>query len=133
MTDYTDEDTITLRSAAFSAMMLVSAADPGFLVTFKESIAGARVLAAAPPDLQALFKGGGMPSMPKGSDAEIEADVLGQLQRAIAILQAKAPQDLQSYRDVIVAACDEVANASKGVAESEAAVIAKIKSAIGVT
>jgi hypothetical protein len=131
MTDYTDEDTITLRSAAFGAMMLVSAADPGFLVTFKESLAGAKALAAAPPDLQALFKGGGMPSMPKGSDAEIEADVLGQLQRAIAILQAKAPQDLQSYRDVIVAACDEVANASKGVAESEAAAIAKIKSAMG--
>lgn len=131
MTDYTDEEKSTLRNAAFGAMMLVSAADPGFFAMFKESMAGAKALAAAPPDLQALFKGGGMPSMPKG--AQVESTVLGQLQQATAILQAKAPQDLQSYRDVITAACDQVANASQGVAESETAVIGKIRAAVGVS
>jgi hypothetical protein len=132
MTDYTDEEKATLRNAAFGAMMLVSAADPGFFAMFKESMAGAKALAAAPPELQALFKGGGMPSVPKGGGAEVETNVLGQLQQATQILQAKAPQDLQSYRDVIAAACDQVASASKGVAESETAVIGRIKAAVGV-
>jgi len=131
MTDYTDEEKATLRSAAFGAMMLVSAADPGFFAMFKESMAGAKALAAAPADLRELLKSGGMPPVPKGSPAEVETAVLAQLQQAVAILQAKAPQDLDGYKAVIVAACDHVANASKGVAESETAAIAKVKGAIG--
>lgn len=131
MTDYTDEEKATLRNAAFGAMMLVSAADPGFFAMFKESMAGAKALASAPPELRDLLKGGGMPSVPKGDRAQVEADVLQQVQQAVQILQAKAPQDLESYRAVVVAACDHVAEASEGVAASETAAIAKVKAAIG--
>ncbi|NUR31307.1 MAG: hypothetical protein HOV83_36600 [Catenulispora sp.] len=132
MTDYTDDERKTLRDAAFGAMMLVSASDPGFFAMFKESMAGAKALAAAPADLQALFKGGGMPGMPKGSLAEVEANVLGQVQQAVGILQAKAPQDVDAYRSVLAAACDQVANASEGVKDTEAAAIAKVKAAAGI-
>jgi len=132
MTDYTDEERGTLRDAAFGAMMLVSQADPGFFAMFKESMAGAKVLAAAPPDLQQLFKGGGMPSVPKGAGAEVESAALGKLQQATAILQAKAPQDLPAYRDVIAAACDQVAQASGGVKDAETAMITKVKAAAGI-
>jgi hypothetical protein len=131
MTDYTDEEKATLRNAAFGAMMLVSAADPGFFAMFKESMAGAKALAGAPPELRDLLKGGGMPSVPKGDMAQVEASILQQLQQAVGILQSKAPQDVDSYKAVIVAACDHVAEASKGVAESETAAIAKVKAAIG--
>ncbi len=130
MTDYTDEEKATLRNGAFGAMMLVSAADPGFFAMFKESMAGAKTLAAAPPDLRDLLKGGGLPSVPKGDMAQVEASVLTQLQQAIGILQAKAPQDVDGYKGVIRAACDEVAQASKGVAASETAAIAKVRTAI---
>jgi hypothetical protein len=130
MTDYTDDEKKTLRDAAFGAMALVSQADPGFFAMFSESMAGGKALAAAPAELRDLFKGGGLPSVPKGGSAEVEATVLGQLRQAIGILQAKAPQDVQAYRDVIVAATDQVAQAQGGVKESETAMIDKIKAAI---
>jgi hypothetical protein len=130
MTDYTDEEKATLRNAAFGAMMLVSAADPGFFAMFKESMAGAKALASAPPDLRDLLKSGGMPSVPKGDMGQVEGSILTQLQQAVGILQAKAPQDVDGYKGVILAACDEVAEASEGVAESETAAIAKVRTAI---
>jgi hypothetical protein len=131
MTEYTDEEKATLRNAAYGAMTLVSSADPGFFQMFKESLAGARAMAAAPPDLQDLLKGGGRPSVPKGDMAEVETYVTQQLQQAVQILQTKAPQDLEAYKSVIVASCDHVANASKGVTEPEAAAMAKVKAAVG--
>lgn len=132
MTDYTDDERGTLRDAAFGAMMLVSQADPGFFAMFKESMAGAKALAGAPAELRDLFKGSGMPSMPKGDAAQVEATVFDNLGKATAILQAKAPQDLDAYRGVIAAACDQVAQASEGVKETETAMIAKVKAAAGI-
>lgn len=131
MTDFTDQEKTTLRNAAFGAMTLVSSADPGFFQMFKESMAGAKAMAGAPPDLRDVLKGGGMPTIPKGDMAKIESDVVQQLHQGVQILQEKAPQDLEGYRSVIVAACDHVANASKGMSESESAAITKVKEAIG--
>ncbi|MEV6966233.1 hypothetical protein AB0M47_14045 [Hamadaea sp. NPDC051192] len=131
MTDYTDDERKTLRDAGFGAMMLVSQADPGFFAMFSESMAGAKAMAAAPAELRDLFKGGGLPSMPKGGAAEVESTVLGQLQQAVQILQAKSPQDVQAYKDVVIAACDQVAEAKGGVQDTETAMIAKVKAAVG--
>jgi hypothetical protein len=131
MTDYTDEERSTLRGAGFGAMMLVSAADPGFFAMFKESVAGAKALATGSPELQQLFKGGGMPPMPKGSRADIESGVLAGLRQSVGILAAKSPGELDGYRSIILAACDEVAAASEGVKDTETAAIAKIRAALG--
>jgi tellurite resistance protein len=57
--------------------------------------------------------------------------VLTALQQSTGILQAKSPQDLTEFRSVITAACDQVANASGGVKDTETAAIAKVKSALG--
>lgn len=132
MTEYSDEERKTIRTAAFGAMSLVSAADPGFFATFKESLAGAKALAMSSPELQNLFKSGGLPEVPKGSPAEVEAAVLGALQQSTQILQAKAPQELEGFRSAIAAACDQVANASGGVQDTEAAAIKKVKTAAGI-
>lgn len=129
MTEYTDEERKTLRTAAFGAVFLVSHADPGFFASFKESIAGAKALAGASPDLQAVFKSGGLPEVPKGSPADMEAGVLTALQQSAGIL-AKDPQDLAEFRAVITAACDQVAGASGGIKDTETAAIAKVKSAL---
>jgi hypothetical protein len=126
MTDYTDQERDTIRSAAFGAMTLVSAADPGFLAMFRESMAGAKALAAAPQPLQGLLKSGGMPHAPKD-----KASVLAALQQTKQILGTKSPEDLQAFRTVIAAACDEVANASEGVNEAEATAISEVRAAIG--
>ncbi|MDI1462402.1 hypothetical protein QEZ54_15635 [Catellatospora sp. KI3] len=131
MTDYTDQERQTLRTAAFGAMYLVSSADPGFFASFKESIAGAKALANTSTELRDVLKTGGLPELPKGSSGEMESGVLSALQQSASILQSKNPQELAEFRNVISAACDQVANASGGVKETETAAIAKVKAAIG--
>ncbi|HCU50146.1 MAG TPA: hypothetical protein DGG94_10160, partial [Micromonosporaceae bacterium] len=58
--------------------------------------------------------------------------VLAALQQTKQILSGKSPEDLQAFQNVISTAINEVAGASKGVAESETAAINEVKSAIGV-
>ena len=133
MTDYSDEERDTVRSAAFGAMLLVSKADPGFFATFKESIAGSKVLAKASPELRELLKSGGMPSPPKGTPEEMDKAILTSVQQAVAILQQKGPDEVEGFKALIVDACDKVAEASKGVAPAETEAIGKVKSALGVS
>ncbi len=126
MAEYTDQERDTIRTAAFGAMTLVSAADPGFIAMFKESMAGAKALAAAPPPLQGLLKSGGMPTAAKD-----KASVLAALQQSKQILSSKSPEDLTAFQNVIATACDQVANAHEGVNEAETAAITEVKAAIG--
>jgi hypothetical protein len=132
MTDYNDQERDTIRFAAFGAMTLVSAADPGFMAMFKESMAGAKALAAAPADLQGVLKSGGMPPMPKGSKEEVKANVLTALGQSKDIIAAKAPQELPPFQAVIAEAINQVAEAHDGVAESERQVINEVRAAVGI-
>lgn len=130
MTDFTESEHDTIRLGAFGAIALVSKADPGFFATFKESMAGSRALAAAPPAVQELLRGGGLVSPPRGTPEQVEAEVLGTLRQAVALLDAKDPAAAAGYREVIQAACTAVADASKGVSDQERAVIDKITAAL---
>ena len=128
---YTDQERDTLRNAAMGAMMLVSKSDPGIMSTIKEMFAGSKALRGASPDMQEIFKGGGsMPKMPKGSQADMENNVMSMLQQSMQILQ-KNPQDQQNFRNTIMSACDQVAQAQGGVSENEQAMINRIRSAMG--
>ncbi|WP_020519846.1 hypothetical protein [Catelliglobosispora koreensis] len=127
MTEYTDQERDTIRTAAFGAMTLVSSADPGFFAMFKESMAGAKALAAAPQPLQGLLKSGGIPP-----GAKDKAAVIAALGQAKQILSTKSPEELAAFQSVIATACNEVANAHKGVNEAEVAAINEVRSAIGV-
>ncbi|GAB4077700.1 hypothetical protein [Nostocoides australiense] len=133
MAEYTEAEHETIRSAAFGAIALVSKADPGFFSTFKESMAGSRAFAAAPPAVQELLKTGGFPTPPKGDAAEVERQILDGLRQSMTILNGKDAAAAGGFRDVIVAAADAVADASKGTSAEEAAVIAKIREAVGGT
>lgn len=126
MNQYTEEEREIIRGAAFGAMTLVSAADPGFFAMFKESMAGAKALASAPEPLQGMLKTGGMPTAAKDM-----ASVLIALQQTRQILSGKSPQDLAAFQRVIATACDEVANAAKGVAPAETEAINEVRAAIG--
>ena len=133
MTDYSDQERQTLRTAAFGAIFLVSSADPGFFDMVKESFAGSKALANSSPELRGLLKSGGIPSVPKGSPAEIESGILAALQLSTTILQSKGQPELDSFRDAVTKAVDEAAGAAGGgVAESETAAIGKVKTALGV-
>jgi hypothetical protein len=130
MTEFTESEHDTIRLGAFGAIALVSKADPGFFSTFKESMAGSKALAAAPESVRDLLRGGGFVSPPRGTPEQVDAEVLDTLRQATALLDARDPAAAAGYREVIRAASDAVANASKGVSDEERAVIARIEAAL---
>lgn len=133
MTEYTDQERQTLRTAAFGAVFLVSKADPGFFDTMKESFAGSKAFATASPELRDLLKSGGIPKVPGGSPSEIEAGVLSALHNSTEILQAKGQPELDGFRSAVSTAVDQVAAAAGGgTSPAEQEAITKVKAAIGV-
>lgn len=130
MAELTADERTTVRDAALGALALVSRADPGFLATFKESMAGSKALAAAPESVRELLKADGLPTPPRGSAEEVTRQILNQLQAAVGVLQGKAPDQVEPYKQVILSACDAVANASKDVAPEEQAAIEQVRQAL---
>jgi hypothetical protein len=131
MTDFTDDEKKQLRTAAFGAVFLVSQADPGMFDTIKESFAASKSFAQAGGDLQDVFRGMSMPSVPKGSKDQVEQSILGDLSASVATLQTKSPQELDAYRRVVLDACNSAAGAAKGVSPGETAALSKVTSALG--
>lgn len=129
-TGLTEEDHTLIRRSAFGAIALVSNSDRGFLAMFSESMAGSKALNEAPDDVKELLKEGGFPKPPTGNAEEIEATVLSELGQAVQLLETKAPSQAQGYREVILAACDRVANAVRGVSDKEAAMVEKVRAAV---
>jgi tellurite resistance protein len=65
------------------------------------------------------------------SPQEIEQSTVAALQQAVALLQAKAPDDLPAYRQLVLDVAQSVAEAAKGVSPQENAALATIRSALG--
>lgn len=130
-TTLTEADHTLIRRSTFGAIALVSQADPGFFATFKESMAGSRALQEAPQEVKALLSEGGFPAPHTGSASEVRAQVMADLREAMAVLGAKAPAQVEGFRQVVLAAADRVAAASRGVAPEEQAVIEEIRQALG--
>lgn len=128
----TDDEAAVVRSAAMRAGVLVAAAEPGFLDTFKESFAASKAVKAAPPEIQQLIAQGGFPEMPKGDKTEVEGRTLELLRQAVGILEAKAPHLVEGYRATVLASARDVASAADDVAASEEEAISKIQAALTV-
>ena len=131
MTEYTDSEKQQLRSAAFGAVFLVSRAEPGMMDMIKESMAASKSFAQASGDLQSVFRGMSMPKIPKGNPSDVEAGVLSQLTNSVATIEAKAPQDVDPYRRIVLDACNNAAQAAKGVTAPESDMLAKVMQAMG--
>ncbi|MFR9775918.1 hypothetical protein ACL02O_07630 [Micromonospora sp. MS34] len=130
MEPLTADEQLTLRTGAFGAVFLVSNAVPGVLAMVRESIAASGALADASGVVKAALTTGPLPELPHDSALEVEAVTLPALARAVEILRAKSPGDVAAYRSVVLAAVDRVAQAHRGVAPAEAAVIDKIRDAL---
>jgi hypothetical protein len=128
----TAEDRVILKTAAFGAVFLVSNADPGLLSLLRESFAASGALAGATGLVKEVLTTGALPKLPRSSPAEAEAIVLPALERSMAILHEKAPQEVENYRVAVVAAVEQTAHASHGVDPREAAMVTKVKAALGV-
>ncbi|MET8256968.1 hypothetical protein ACFYPG_25825 [Micromonospora sp. NPDC005553] len=126
----TDEERLTLKTGAFGAVFLVSNADPGVLGVIRESIAASGALADASGTVKEALTTGPLPRLPRDSQLEIESVVLPALGEAVRILREKSPRDVDAYRDLVLAAADQVARAHDGVVPSEAAAIDQIRVAL---
>jgi hypothetical protein len=125
----------TLHKGAMGAGLLVSVSDRGFFDTFKEAgVLAKHVAAARGSSESAIVKdvagvhgtGFGLAAAP----AEIESATLEALRSAVALLEAKAPDELAAYRSFVLDLARSVAAAAPGGDAAEAGAIAKIEAAL---
>jgi hypothetical protein len=134
--DFTEEEWKALQTGVTGAGMFVAVADPGFFDTFKEANALAHHLRAAHERSEStlvrdLAAGHDRPFGMTASPAEVEQSTVTALRQGIAALEAKSPEDLPAYRQLVLDVADSVAAAAKGVSPRENAALEKIRSAVG--
>jgi hypothetical protein len=135
--DFTEEEWKALQKGVTGAGLLVSVSDRDFTDSFGEATALAKYVAGQHEANQSPLmrevagsKGSGF-GMTASTD-KVEAETFQSLQTALETLRAKAPDDIEAYRQLVVGAAEHVAEAKGGgTSESEAATIEKIKQAVG--
>lgn len=129
--DFTEQEWDAMQRGVTGAGMLVSLADRDFTDSFGEARALAKYLseqhAHSPStlvrDLAAIHGTGfGFRTSPQ----ELEAQTLDALAAARAALSAKAPDELDAYRDLVIGAAQHAAEAKGGVQETEKTAIDEI-------
>jgi hypothetical protein len=135
--DFTPEEWEALQKGITGAGMLVATSDRGFFDTFKEAKALAKHLTDARTKsdsvlLRDLATAHGNPFGLTASPAEIEQGTRESLQAGVAALEAKAPEELPAYRELVLDVSRSVAEAAGGgVAATESKALDAIKAALG--
>ena len=134
--DFTEDEWATLHKGVTGAGMLVSAGDRDFTDTFGEAGALAKRLREeheqSTSDLVRELAGThGSGFGFTASSQKVEAETLEALRTAAALLAAKAPDEAEAYRQLVLDVADSVANAKGGVKAGETAAIEKITEALG--
>ena len=133
--DFTEQEWDALQKGVVGAGLLVSLSDRSFFDTFKEAGAlGKHVATAKQSGSSELIReladvrgaGFGLTASPD----KVERETLEALQTAKAALEAKAPEELQPYRDFVVEVAQSVAAAAPGGDSSESGAIEKVRSAV---
>ena len=137
--DFTQDEWTKLEQGVMGATMLVATADPGFFDTFKETKAMAKhVVEARTSASSGLIKelahetrlsGFGLVKSPQ----ELQQETEGALSSAVSILETKAPDEVDAYRQFVLGIADSVAKAAGGVAPTESGAIEKITTALAAT
>lgn len=126
----TKDEEETLRTGAYGAIYLVSAADPGFFTMIVESYAAAESLAAGSGLIRDVLAGGAAPEIPRWPPEEVAAVVLPALRESVAILSAKAPEEIGTYRRTVLSAVRRAAEAVDGVQPAEKVWIERVEAAL---
>jgi hypothetical protein len=134
--DFTEAEWETLHKGVTGTGMLVSVGDPDFTDIFGEAGAMARRFREEheKSTSELVRELSGMRSTGFGLVAapeKVEAETLEALRSATAILAAKAPEELDAYRQLVLDVAESVASAKGGVSPRETAVIEKIRDALG--
>jgi hypothetical protein len=136
--DFTDEEWQALQEGIAGAGMFVAIIDRGFFDSFKEANALARHLREAHEHsdsvlVRDLAVGHDRPFGMTASPQEIERSTVAALQQAVAALEAKSPEDLPAYRQLVLEVAEAVAEAAKGVSPQENQALDSIRAALGST
>ena len=133
---FTEQEWEALQKGVTGAGLLVAVSDRGFFDTFKEAAALGKHLATARQsngsDLVrelAEVRGTGF-GMGSGPD-EVERETSEALRTAVAALEAKAPDEVESYRTFVLDVARSVADAAGGGEQAESAEIESIRAALG--
>ena len=133
--DFTEQEWESLQKGVTGAGLLVSLSDRSFFDTFKEAGALAKHVANAKEKhsselVRELADVRGTGFGLTASPDEVERETLQALQTAKTTLQAKAPEELEPYRQLVVEVAQSVANAAGGGEGSESGAIEKVRSAV---
>lgn len=132
---FSETEIETLRKGALGAGLLVSVSDRGFFDTFKEASTLAKHVAAARGSSESavvrhVAEGRGTGFGVTTAPAQIESGTLDALRSSVALLEAKAPGEVEPYRAFVLDLARSVAAAAPGGDDVEAGTIAKIEAAL---
>jgi hypothetical protein len=134
--DFTDEEWKTMQEGITGAGMFVSLVDRGFFDSFKEASALASHLREAHEHsdsvlIRDLATGHERPFGMSDSPQEIEQNTVAAIHQAVALLEAKSPEDLPAYRQLVMDVAQSVAEAAKDVSPQENQAVESIRAALG--
>ena len=127
-----------MQEGLTGAGMFVALADRGFFDSFKEANALAHHLKEAHEHsdsvlVRDLAAGHDRPFGASASPDEVAESTVATLEQAVSVLQARSPEDLPAYRQVVLDLAESVAEAAKGVSTQENEALERIRAALGVS
>jgi hypothetical protein len=134
-TDFSGEEWEALQKGVTGAGFLMAVSDRSFFDSFKEAGALARHLGEARQSgsselIREVAETRGTGFGLTDSPAEIESETLEALRKAVAALEAKAPEEVDAYRRFVLEVAESVGKAAGGGETAEAATLEKIRSAV---
>jgi hypothetical protein len=134
--DFTDDEWEAMQTGVTGAGMLVSVSDQDFTDMLGEASALAKALRRyqqqSDSDLmREIASARGTGFGPTASRQEVEAETLSSLRSAAQALAARAPDEMESYRKLVLGVAEAVASAKSGVEPGETAALDRIKEALG--
>jgi hypothetical protein len=134
--DFTEDEWKELQKGVTGAGALVSISDRDFTDSFGEASAIAKYLAEQHEKSESalvrdLAKTRGTGFGLTASANEVEAGTLDALRSATATLGAKAPEELDLYRQLVLGVAERAAEAKGGLSADETVALDKIKEAVG--
>jgi hypothetical protein len=135
-TDFTETEWAALQKGVTGSGFLVSLSDRDLSDTFGEVGAMAKYLAGqqvagSSEVIRELAKAHGTGSGLTTSPERVRSETLEALRSSVATLQAKAPDEVEPYRQLVLGVAETVAGAKGGEAQVELDMITQIREALG--
>ena len=135
-TDFTESEWVALQKGVTGSGFLVSLSDRDLSDTFGEVGAMAKYLsgqqvAASSELIRELAKAHGTGFGLTTSPERVRSETLESLRSSVATLQAKAPAEVDPYRQLVLGVAEAVAGAKGGEVPVELEMITQIREALG--